>query len=312
MQGQLAKATQEWASLFTNLPWQKMWKTAPKWVTVVLVVLVAKSAAELTWMLFAPSEQRTASTRNQRVTPQSVQSQPRLRTVSDLHLFGVAPKEVKSNAAPIEAKETGLKLTLKGVFAADNPTQAMAIIADARGEEKVYRKNETIFSGVTLYEVYPDRVILERSGNFETLSLPREKDENKTPAPRQVTPSRYTPPVPANNEAPVRTRTVQGGKQLNELREQLSSNPQEFWKDVRIEPDYDSNNQIKGYKFEHNDRQMMHALGLRPGDVIVEVNGQPLTDPSVLSGLLGQLSTATSLSLGIERNGRREILNINM
>jgi type II secretory pathway component PulC len=28
--------------------------------------------------------------------------------------------------------------------------------------------------------------------------------------------------------------------------------------------------------------------------------------------LLGQLSTATSLSLGIERNGQRENLNINM
>lgn len=312
MQGQLIKATQEWASLFTNLPWQKIWKSAPKWITVILVVLVAKSAADLTWLIFAPSEQHGAKVATPQVAPVTTQAQPRLRTVGDLHLFGIAVKQAISNSALIEAKETGLKLTLRGVFAADNPNQAMAIIADARGDEKVYRKNETIFSGVTLYEVYPDRVILERSGSFETLSLPREKDDLKTGGPRPVSSNRYTAPAPADNSSLVRTRTVQGGNQLNQLREQLSSNPQEFWKDVRIEPDYDSSNQIKGYKFEHNDQQMMQALGLRPGDIIVEVNGQPLTDPSVLSGLLGQLSTATSLSLGIERNGRREILNINM
>jgi general secretion pathway protein C len=228
-------------------------------------------------------------------------------------LFGVAVKNTAATDAPIEAKETGLKLTLRGVFAADNPAQALAIIADARGEEKVYRKGETIFSGVTLYQVYPDRVILERSGSFETLSLPRDKDALKSIGPRMVSPAGYTPPVTVNSaDSPARMRTVQGGAQLNALREQLASNPQEFWKNVRIEPEYDSNNQIIGYRFEHNDRQMMQALGLRPGDVIVEVNGQPVTDPSVLSGLMGQLSTATSLSLGIQRNGQRENLNINM
>lgn len=312
MQGQLVRATQEWASLFTNLQWQKIWRVAPKWITVVLVILVAKSAADLTWLIFAPNEQGRGGGQRYQAVPSSTQSQARLRTVSDLHLFGVAAKQTAVTEAPIEAKETGLKLTLRGVFAADNPAQAMAIIADARGQEKVYRKNETIFSGVTLYAVYPDRVILERSGNFETLSLPRDKDNVLSGVPRMVKPNSYTPPSVSNGDAPARTRTVQGGKELNALREQLTSNPQEFWKNVRIEPEYDSNNQIMGYKFEHNDRQMMQALGLRPGDIIVEVNGQPLTDPSTLSGLMGQLSTATSLSLGIQRNGQRENLNINM
>jgi hypothetical protein len=57
MQGQLAKATQEWASLLTNLQWQKIWRVAPKWIAFVLVILVAKSAADLTWLIFAPNEQ---------------------------------------------------------------------------------------------------------------------------------------------------------------------------------------------------------------------------------------------------------------
>lgn len=312
MQGQLLKATQEWASLFTNLQWQKVWRAAPKWITVVLVILVAKSASDLTWLVFAPSEQGKTGVRHYRAARTTPQAQVRLRTVSDLHVFGVAARKEVAKEAPIEATETKLKLTLRGVFAAENPAQAMAIIADARGQEKVYRRNETIFSGVTLYAVYPDRVILERSGNFETLSLPRDKDNAQPGVRQQVIRSRYTSPSPVVSERPVRSRTIRGGKQLETLRNELANNPQEFWKNVRIEPAYDSNNQIKGYKFEHNNRQIMQAMGLRPGDIIVEVNGQAVTDPSVLSGLMGQLSTATNLSLGIERNGQRENLNINM
>ena len=56
----------------------------------------------------------------------------------------------------------------------------------------------------------------------------------------------------------------------------------------------------------------MRALGLRPGDIILEVNGNPVSDPSVLSGLLGDLGSQTAISLGIERNGQRENLNIQM
>lgn len=311
MQGQIVKATQEWASLLTNLQWQKVMRVAPKWITAVLVVLVAKSASDLTWLLFAPSEGNKNTRRYQSVRS-TKPVQARLRTVSDLHLFGVAPKHTAVTEAPIEAKETGLKLTLRGVFAADNPTQAMAIIADARGQEKVYRKNETIFSGVTLYAVYPDRVILERSGNFETLSLPRDKANKNSPTTTRVMRNRYRPRPSVTNTGTVRSRTIQGGKQLEKLRNELTQNPQEFWKNVRIEPAYDSSNQIIGYKFEHNDRRIMSAMGLRPGDIIVEVNGQAVSDPSVLSGLMGQLSTATSIRLEIERNGQRENLNINM
>lgn len=314
MQGQLSKATQEWASLFINLPWQRWWKAAPRWATVLMVILVAKAAADLTWLLFAPAGQnQTATVRSPAATGAANSgSQPRLLSVANLHLFGVAPKETAApRTAPIEAKETGLKLTLKGVFAANQPERAMALIANARGEEHVYRKNDVIFSGVKLYEVYPDRVILERSGNYEALYLPRDKLGVSAGA----APAISRGPTPASRpvaEQPVRTRQIKAGKGIEELREQLSTNPQAFWQEVRIEPEYDENNQIKGYRFEHNDRALMRSMGLRPGDIIVEVNGQPLTDPSTLSGLFGTLSSATSISLGIERNGRRENLNISM
>ena len=314
MQGQLQKAAQEWASLFTNFPVKKVWRAAPLWISVILVVLVAKSAAELTWLIFAPDEAVSGYQQRARTTTVSKSSQqPRLRTVANLHLFGVANKKPVTQVAPIDAPKTGLKLTLRGVFAASEPEQAMALIADARGEEKVYKKSETIFSGVTLYEIYPDKVILERSGSFETLNLPRDEANSKpSSVSRARVPTHSTrPSIQPQSTGVVRTRTVRAGKRLENLKKQLAENPTEFMQDVRIEPVYDSNQQMKGIKFNHKDRQMMRALGLRPGDVIVEVNGQAV-NPSAMTELLGQMSTLTELSLGIERNGHRENINISM
>ena len=312
MQGQLIKAAQEWASLFTNLPLKKWWRLAPAWISVLMVVLVAKSASDLTWIIFAPDEgSGTAMAQRQNASQAPAASQPRLRTVSSLHLFGVASTAPVVSDAPIEATETKLKLTLRGVFAATDPKQAMAIIADARGEEKVYKKAETIFSGVKLYEIYPDKVILERGGSFETLSLPRE-DESTSSRPAFVSNRTARPTTRKTQTGVARTRTVRAGKRLDQLKEKLTNEPAEFWKEVRIEPVQDENNQIKGYSFNHNDQQVMSALGLRPGDVITEVNGSPVSDPSVLSSLLTDLGTQSNISLGIERNGQRENLNIQM
>jgi general secretion pathway protein C len=155
-------------------------------------------------------------------------------------------------------------------------------------------------------------VILERGGSFETLSLPRE-DEPVASRPafstRQVA-RPTTRNVPSDEVS--RTRNIQAGDKLDQLKEKLTSEPAEFWKEVRIEPVQDDNSQIKGYRFSHNDPQVMRALGLRPGDVIVEVNGSPVTDPSVLTSLLTDMSSQSTLSLSIERNGQLENLNIQM
>jgi len=313
MQGQLQKATQEWASLFTNLPVKKWWRMAPTWVSFILVVLVAKSTAELTWIIFAPDEVIVSTKPQMNAVPVSRSAQPRLRTVANLHLFGEVNRRAPTVKAPVDAPKTGLKLTLRGVFAASEAGQALAMIADARGEEKVYKKNETIFSGVILHDIFSDKVILERSGNFETLTLVEGK-QARGRSPVRSTRGRANQPRTAapRSSSVVRTRTIRAGRRLENLKKKLSENPAEFMAEVQINPVFDEAKQIKGYRFTHKDRQTMRALGLRPGDVILEINGQKVSDPSVLQGLFTELKSSSNILLGIERNGHRENININM
>ncbi len=312
MQGQIQKATQEWASLFTNLPLKKWWRSAPTWVSFILVVLVAKSAADLTWIIFAPDEVIVTTKPQPRTVPVTRSSQPRLRTVANLHLFGEVNRAATVKA-PVDAPKTGLKLTLRGVFASNDAGQALAMIANAQGEEKVYKKNETIFSGVILHDILADKVILDRSGNFETLTLVEGK-KSRGRGPVRSTRGRSTRPkaTAPRSSGVVRTRTIRAGKRLEDLKKKLSENPQEFMAEVQINPVFDAAKQIKGYKFTHKDRQTMRALGLRPGDVILEVNGQQVSDPAVLQSLFSDLKSQSNISLGIERNGHRENININM
>lgn len=306
MQVQLRKATQEWASIFSQFPWQRWWRSAPKIMEMLLVVLLAKAGAEVTWLIFAPSDEVGVAVNVAALPRTSVAEVARLNTVANLHLFGIPSKLAGPQGAPIDARETGLKLTLRGVFASNEPQQSMAIVADQQNNEKVYVRGDAVVAGVVLYEVYPDRVILERSGSFETLTMPRDgKDKPSviTPVTSIQTPVNVVPPLGPSASA---------AERVKDLRDSLVNQPKKFWEQVRIDPVADGGTgQIRGFRFNHRDPQVLQAMGLRPDDVIVEVNGLPATDPSVLQNLMNMQGNQ-ELRIGVERQGRREELRISM
>ena len=65
-----------------------------------------------------------------------------------------------SPPVPVDAPDTQLKLTLRGVFSCDNKEEARGIVADPKGNEESYGIGDAIPGNATLSEVYPDRVIL--------------------------------------------------------------------------------------------------------------------------------------------------------
>ncbi len=307
MQAQVRKATQEWASIFSQFPWQRWWRSAPKVMEMVLVVLLAKAAADVTWLIFSPSEEAAGSALSVAPLPRTpVAEVARLNTVANLHLFGIPSKLTSAQGAEIDARETGLKLTLRGVFASNEPQQSMAIVADQQNNEKVYVRGDAVVAGVVLYEVYPDRVILERSGSYETLTMPRDGKDK----PSVITPVGRTPPPV--NVAPPPGPSASAGERLKDLRDNLVNQPKKFWDQVRIDPVADpGTGQLRGFRFNHRDPQVLQSMGLRPDDVIVEVNGLPATDPSVLQNLMNMQGNQ-DLRIGVERQGRREELRISM
>lgn len=291
----------DWLASLEKLPWQRLLARSPQWLSLLLVILIARAAAEMTWLIFTPEAASPQTKLSRGPVSASPASQIRLNSVVNLHLFGEAQQnEAPLADAPIDAPKTNLKLVLRGVFSHSEQDKAMAIIADAAGKEKLYRVGGQVPGGAAIHNIYPDRVILQRNGQFETLELPRDE------LPNNAVVMTYDESTAVKKE-----RSIQAPEKLKEMREMIKTNPQELWKQVRIEPVLEDG-KIKGYRLFHQDEQLMRSLGISKTDVITEVNGLPLDDPAVLYQLMNEFDTASDVRLTVERNGGTEVLVVHM
>jgi general secretion pathway protein C len=60
------------------------------------------------------------------------------------------------------------------------------------------------------------------------------------------------------------------------------------------------------------DRAAFTSAGLRPGDLVVSVNGVQLDDPAKALQMLGDLSQAGQVNLVVERGGQTQNISINL
>jgi len=290
-----------------SLPWNdikfKANKFLPKFIFIILIILITQTLAELTWSFFSP-EQESASNNNQIEHVKTSTSISSLKEVASYHLFGDAKQQAVVNEKVIDAPETRLRLNLKGVFASTNSTQALAIISSSKGKDKTYHIGDKVTGGALLHAVYADRVILKRNGKLETLRLPKSKVDSK---------AFYNLP-----SSDITGRKINSINQLNygqaqrlrKIRDTLLKEPAKVWQQVRINPVMKSG-QVQGYTLAHNDQNLMKALHIRKTDIITAVNGQSLSDPATLYGLMTILSDQQSLELTIERNGRQQTIQLN-
>ena len=269
---------------------------APKWVALILVVLIAWLLARIVWMLVPgpaagdPVEAAPGS------IPQGPNSpgQPDVRAIANAHIFGEASSvaEAPTPAADHDdLAETRLNLSLKGTITANDEQSSIAIIANTGNEDKVYAIRDTVVPGTTLHAVYADRVILNRGGALEALKLPKEFPQGSRPV-RRAAP----PPVSQAEDA---NPTIQ---------EVVSENVTKLADVIRPTP-YFVAGQQQGYRvYPGRDRKQFAALGLRPGDLIKDIDGAALTDPQQAMEIFQNLGSADQVSVTVERNGQPEVL----
>jgi general secretion pathway protein C len=269
----------------------------PIWVSLGLVVLIAYYLARLAWLVY-PGADEVLWIPPQASPSQSVQSVGKPVTnydaITNAHLFGNAT-EVD---APIventeDAPDTRLNLSLRATIAANNEQIAHAIIADGAGKEKVYFFGDSVPGGAKLHRVDLDRVILNRGGVMEALRLPKKYADAGARAPSAAN----------NRRAPATSNAAPPN-----IQQLISQNAASFAEIVRPQP-FMPNGKLKGYRvFPGRNRQQFIALGLRPGDLVTEINGVALTDPAQGMQVFNSLGTSSQVSVTVERNGRSEVL----
>ncbi len=288
---------------FSALQWQATAQRLSPWLNGLLVVVLAYSLAGLSWRLWP--QQSGESLRDFSVTALSSSSVnakkgQTLDGVASLHLLGVAelPTEKVVQQSVVDAPETRLSLTLRGIIALSSGGVGRALIAEGNAEERLYKVGDTLSGSAVLHEVLADKVILKRGGRFETLTLPRERLEAEVSSAA----SRGRPASPSGAAT----------TQLRTLRDEIAGNPQLAFSLIQAQPVLEQG-KIKGYRVNPGrQRKLFQGTGLRPGDVVTHVNGVALSDPAQMASLFAQFKTADRFELQLERGGQATSLSIDL
>jgi len=282
-------------------PWlHKAGIWGPGIAAVVLVLVLARAAGELTWEVLGGQTYTSDSAtmpapRTTREAQANDNGAGAVDVIIERNLFGVAEADdAPPDEAIIDAPETRLNLTLKGIYAAGHQQSSRAIIAEGNRDEEIYAVGDRIPGNATIENIYADRVIIRRGGNLEALRLPRADEINGSP--RQ----------------PVARQHTGDGPDLVALREELLDNPERITDLVRFRPVY-RNAEFQGYRiYPGREQEVFRELGLRPGDLVKEINGVSLDDPQGVMGLINELPDATSVSVVLERRGETENLSVSL
>jgi len=270
----------------------------PPWASVLLVIAIGWQIARIIWMLvpgpaagdgiLVPAT--TPSTRVQAAASSDIQA------IVASHMFGVADAE-SVDVAPAPVADDNLSdtrltnLLLKGTVASEVAAFSIAIIADGNKEEKVYAVDDPIGSNAKLHAVYADRVVLNENGVLTNLKLPREFSESAPVTARRTT-----------------SRVRQTSDDSKTIQAVVSQNLTKLSDVIRPTP-YFVNGEQSGYRvYPGRDRQQFSALGLRPGDLIKDIDGQSLTDPTQAMQIFQSLGTADQVTVTVERNGQPETI----
>lgn len=267
---------------------------AARLVALLLGVWLLYRVAVLVWALvpaptLAPPPAPVAGT-EAASTPTA--ARPDINQVVGWHLFGAAPKApVDAGPAPIDAPETRLNLVLRGVLSSNDPAEARAIIAEPNGIENYFRVGSSLPGGAELKEIHADRIILLRAGRHETLRLPREAVDGGGDGSDAAGGMLDEPGADA-------------GALLGDYREQMADNPQALLDLARPVP-YNDGNGFAGFRlFPGNKPGLFARLGLRPGDLLKEVNGVVLDSPMRGAEAMQLLGESSQVALRIERGGQ--------
>jgi general secretion pathway protein C len=263
----------------------------PTYASLALAALVAVELARIAMMLLAPPVRSPQPTIARPLVQNRSMSD--VQTVVSAHLFGLAGAPTAQD--PDHAPLSSANLVLAGTIASNDPKRGIAIISDG-GPAKVYAVGDAV-SGATLHSVYLDHVILDRAGSLETLLLPRQ-----------------TAPGTVRTAAVHRGASTATVRAVESVRRMVEKDPGLLDQVMRTVPSYDSAaGKLRGFRaYPGRNRAIFQKLGLRPGDLVTAINGQPLDDPQHSQEVFNTIQSSDSATVTIERAGQKEDLSLNI
>src|SRR3984893_5563015 len=268
------------ASWLEALPASDRWRArllrdGPRIATWILAIALGVQAAVILTDLVAARRGGTGGTVRQGPARSRLVD---LAAITNAHLFGAAPALRQDGS---NAPQTSMPLVLTGIIAGNDPQNGLAILGPSAQTTKVYAVGDSVPGGAKLHSVYSDRVVIDREGQLESLSLPRQVSAGKAPPPSTAV---------LQNENPA----------IERMRRMISEQPGLLADVLRPQP-------VMG-----RNRAAFMRLGLRPGDQVTAINGTPLDDRDRGEQILRTLGSSSEARVTLIRQGQQQDLTLNI
>lgn len=281
------------------LPWQKAILISSK---IAFSIFIAMALAKLTWLIIAPVELVLAEPN--RSTSAQAGNDSALYGIADWHLFGDLDAKPEVAEEKVDAPVTRLRLELLGVLSGPTAEESSAIIAPKGGKGSFYKVGQKIQGRTKLSAVYDDRVVLDTLGKLETLKFELRKTVGFQ--------ANQAPPAKTKNTSRARgslEKRLRGQRSVSGFVDVINAeldDPKYLLKELGL-----ATNEGGGYKIAKSG-SMLTGLGLKPGDVILSVNGQSLGDINSDKALIEDVTSSGKARIEVQRGNRRFVVNHNI
>ena len=286
-----------WLNL-TSIDGDAVNRHLPPLVSLALVILIGWQIAKIIWLMVPGTAAGVAVPLPASLPQTNIESSivADVNKIADSHIFGIADA-VNADTTLVVAPDDDLadtrliNLTLNGTVASEIPNYSVAVISDGGKDQQVYTIGESVGNNATLHAVYSDRVVLNEKGTLTNLKLPREFEDSPARNVRQRT---TTPRQTAEDTKSIQSVVTQNLTKLTDV--------------IRPTPYRVQGEQVGFRVYPGRDRRQFAALGLRPGDIIKDIDGQSLSDASQAMQVFQSLGTAEQVTVTLERDGTSETL----
>lgn len=263
-----------------NIELKQINRAAPV-VLLLLILYLCWKLAALFWLLIAPPQAMQLD----RVELGSQQAQ--IPNIGAFSLF----QEVEQSAGAVETAN----IILQGVVVA-SPSYNSSAVLKINDQVDRYRVGEMLAnSGFELAEVYWDRVILRRStgATQEVLFKGLENGLNQPIVPEISASSSSIPAMPSNNGMPEQPSPQ---NEIGRAIQQMQENKDQYLQNMGVSA-ADGSYEVTS----RTPAALRNRLSLRPGDRILSLNGQTLSQGQTEAQLLEQARREGQVKLEIKR-----------
>ena len=297
---------------------------SPRYLVLVNLILLALAAYSASAIVGTVLSARLSETPRVEISapPPPIQEQSK-RPASYYAL--IHKRDIFNSAKPVVEKEeveevapepTNLRLKLWGVALREGQDSYCIIEEEKKREQGVYKVGDEVPGGAEVKAVKWDRVILSRAGKDEILEI-----EEGLTGDKGSKPSRFS--ARSRSSSSSSTSSASKGKQLKGVevvsdteyiveREEVDNaleNMGQLFTQIRAVPHFEGGESTGFRLFAIRRGSLFDKIGLKNGDIIRNINGEAMNDPTKALALLEELRDTSDLTVAVTRNRKDKTIN---